>query len=373
MPCFQVSHSLAALIKVLLVTGSYPPMRCGVGDYSAALVQALMNTGKTRVAVLTGDKGAKAQPGIELIRIDGWGLRSAFRAVRAAASWKPGVVHMQFPTSGYGSGWLPWFFPLLLRLRGYSVVQTWHEIMPMGSYLFSLFLCATPGPIVVVRSKYLESSPSWYRWLLAKRRVILIPNESSIPSARLSRRERDQLHAKLAAGRERIVTYFGFANPNKGIEMLFAVANPERDRIVLLCELREGIPYHEEILRRCGRAPWNGKVTVTGYLPAREVAEVLSASDAVVLPYPEGGGEWNTSLHAATAQGVFLLTTSISAMGYDPVRNIQYCRPGDVEGLRAALDSRIGTRVEPARDMDDSWARIAEAHLRVYLQASGTT
>src|SRR5262249_43325775 len=155
--------------------------------------------------------------------------------------------------------------------------------------------------------------------------------------SRLAERERAGLHEELAGGQERVVSYFGFAYPHKGLETLFEVADPARDRLVLACDLSESDPYHHAILAKCDEARWRGRVTIAGFLPADRLADVLCASDAVVLPFTGGGGEWNTSLHAVAMQGVFLVTTSTSTLAYDAERNIQYCAPGDVEGMRAAL------------------------------------
>jgi len=335
-----------------------------VGDYTAGLARALRDSGKVRVAVLIGERGGEEEVGIDMIRIRGWSLRNALGALRAVVKWKPDVVHVQFPTQGYRSDWLPWVLPLLLRLVSIRVVQTWHEIMPMG--LRSLPLCFSPGPVVVVRPNYFESIASWCRRLLANRRIVFVPSASSIPPARLTERERAELHAKLAAGQDRAVSYFGFAYPHKGMEALFEIADPRRDRLVLICDLQESNPYHRLILDKCRSVPWDGKVSVTGFLPSDEIANALSASDAVVLPFAGGGGDWNTSLQAAAIQGVFLVTTSLTAEGYDAKHNVHNCPPGDIACMRAALDSRIGHRIEPAGEANREWARIAEAHLRVY-------
>jgi glycosyltransferase involved in cell wall biosynthesis len=341
-------------------------MPCGVGDYTASLAEALRRSGKARVAVLIGDQEGQAQPGVELFRLHGWSMRHAFAALRAAASWKPDLVHMQFPTQGYRSGWLPWIFPLLLRLSGFRVVQTWHEFTPMG--LRGLPLCLAPGPAIVVRPRYVESSARWCRWFLENRRIVFVPSASSIPRSGLTQQQREELHSKLAKGQERVVSYFGFAYPHKGVELLFDIADPARDHLLLICDLHDDNIYHQTILERCRRKPWAGKVTVTGFLPPHEVGNFLSASDAVVLPFLAGAGEWNTSLQAATAQGVFLLTTSSSAEGYDPVTNVHYCRPGDAEGMRLGLNSRIGRRVDPVTDAHANWAQIADSHIGVYTE-----
>jgi glycosyltransferase involved in cell wall biosynthesis len=356
------------LVKVLLVTGSFPPMCCGVGDYTAGLARALRDTGKVRIAVLTGEHGGEEETGIGMVRIPGWSLWNALSALRAVVKWKADIVHVQLPTQGYRSDWLPWILPLLLRLAGIRVVQTWHEIMPMG--LRSLPLCFSQGAVVVVRPNYFESMAGWCRRLLANRRMVYVPSAPSIPRSRLTESDRNKLHAKLAAGQDRVVSYFGFAYPHKGMEALFEIADSKRDRLVLICELRESDPYHRLILDKCRDPQWDGKASVTGFLPSEEIADVLYASDAVVLPFTAGGGDWNTSLQAAAIQGVFLVTTSLTKQGYDAKDNLHYCLPRDVTCMRAALNSRVGHRVEPAGDADREWARIAEAHLRVYGESS---
>lgn len=344
-------------------------MRCGVGDYTAGLAQALRDSGKARVAVVLGEYDSDRHEGIELIRTGGWSPRFALRVLQAVSSWRPDVVHMQFPSQGYRSHWLPWFLPLLLRLVGFRAVQTWHEFMPMGRR--SLPLLVAPGPVVVVRPNYRESSAPWCRRLLATRRIVFIATAPSIPRSRMAEPERARLHAELAAGQERVLTYFGFAYPHKGIEALFDVADPRRDRLILACDLHDSDPYHRSVLNRCKEEKWNGRVSIVGFLPAERLADVLSASDAVLLPFTGGGGEWNTSLHAATVQGVLLVTTSSSLSGYDGKRNIQYCPPGDIAFMRAALERRIGRRVEPAISTALEWARIADAHLGIYSECMG--
>jgi glycosyltransferase involved in cell wall biosynthesis len=233
----------------------------------------------------------------------------------------------------------------------------------------SLPLLLAPGTVVVVRPNYLGSTAHWCRRFLANRRIVFVATAPSIPRSRLTEPERAKLHAELAAGQDRVVTYFGFAYPHKGIEALFDIADPSRDRLILACDLRDGDSYHRVILAKCNEARWEGKVSVVGFLPPERLADVLCASDAVVLPFTGGGGEWNTSLHAAAVQGVFAVATSSSSSAYDAERNVQYCSPGDLACMRAALSSRIGHRVEPSISASLEWARIADVHLQIYSES----
>jgi glycosyltransferase involved in cell wall biosynthesis len=164
-----------------------------------------------------------------------------------------------------------------------------------------------------------------------------------------------------------LVAYFGFIYPNKAVELLFDVADPSQDHLVVIGDANQDHPYRRSLLERIQCEPWSGKVTVTGFLPGEEAARLLAAVDAVVLPFRDGGGPWNTSLHAAALQGTFVLTTSRERHGYDPSSNIYYSQPGDVADMRAALRRYIGHRnAHPMTERYASWEAIAQAHTNLY-------
>ena len=123
----------------------------------------------------------------------------------------------------------------------------------------------------------------------------------------------------------RLVAYFGFIHLAKRVELLFEVADPLQHHLVLVGELNSEDEYHKRILYLINRQPWIGKVTVTGFLPAEEAGRILAAADAVVLPFRDGGGIWNTSIHASLAQGTFVLTTSREQHGYDCTEQYLLC------------------------------------------------
>jgi glycosyltransferase involved in cell wall biosynthesis len=163
------------------------------------------------------------------------------------------------------------------------------------------------------------------------------------------------------------MSYFGFLYPHKGIDELFAIADPTRHHLVLIGSTDETDPYHRSLRDRASRGDWAGKVTITGYLPADEAARILAASDAVVLPFRNGGGLWNTSLHGAALQGTFIVTTSQEKRGYDSDTNIFSASPGDISAMRQALATYAGRR-NTSENINGyaTWNSIAEAHMQMY-------
>jgi glycosyltransferase involved in cell wall biosynthesis len=136
---------------------------------------------------------------------------------------------------------------------------------------------------------------------------------------------------------------------------------------VFISDLSAADRYQASILQQAQYPPWAGKVSVTGYLPADEVGRILAAADALILPFKDGGGMWNTSIRAAISQGTFVLTTSREQHGYVSDENVYYARLNDIADMRNALSMYIGRRNEASRlGLHRDWDLIAQAHLSLY-------
>ncbi len=344
-------------------------MKCGIGDYTHHLAQALSEAPEVRVGVLTDRRAGAGLPDrrFELLpSVRTWTFPELGPLLGSIRRWNPDVVHLQFPTQGYGDHVMPWFLPWILRAGGRRVAQTWHEYSPMGHWR-SLPLSLAAGGLVAVRPAYLERMPRIYRWLNRNKSFQFIPNACTLPRVELSGEERRELRARLGASTVPLLTYFGFAYPAKGIESLFQIADPTRHRLLLICDLDPADAYHRSILDQVGRPPWRERATVIGFQPAPELARILAASDAILLPFREGGGPWNSSLHGAAAQGTFILTTSRERLGFQPENNVYYAAPGDFAGMRRALEEHGGRRnPHGAGAYTATWSQIASSHLELY-------
>lgn len=331
---------------------------------------ALASSRQVHVAILTSVACANdgVHEGIEMFPvINTWRFTEALKVVKVIRSWAPDIVHIQYPTQGYGGGLLPWFLPMIAFLLGKRVVQTWHEGHIWRHALQLLLKAVIPSRLVVVRPQYKEGLLPLFRWALSRKKFLFIRNASSMPRALLDKRESSQLRAKYLKEQKRLIVYFGFVYPNKGVELLFEIANPASDRIVIAGGTAKAGEYGKMILEKASAGPWQGKVTVTGFLPSREVAELLTVADAVILPFRAGGGEWNTSIHAAVLQGSFVISTSLSRNGYDQRHNVFYAKVDNVQEMRSALEIYAGTRREYAEDIDrDEWEQIALEHGSLY-------
>ena len=290
------------MMRVLLVSGTYPPDHCGVGDYTGCLAEHLATDGQMEVAVLTGNPAAKnTNDKITLVLgTDGViRLRDVWKAVR---TFSPDLVHIQYPTMRVISRWIPIFIKCVLRL---PVVQTWHEhYRECGQLSWMNVLCL--DGLIYVREDVPNKLPRWLGRRLNTVIVRLIPNGRTIPVVRITTEEREARKTTIGGGRP-IVAYFGFAYQNKGVDLLFKIADPTVHHLLLICELNPNNSYQKGLLKLANDDPWRRHSTVTGYVTAEEAGTLLAIADAVVFPFPGGIGNWNTSVKAAIATGVLVV------------------------------------------------------------------
>jgi glycosyltransferase involved in cell wall biosynthesis len=364
-------------VRVMLVTGSFPPQRCGVGDYSARLAHGLAAEPGVEVAVLTGADWAadmaSVPPGVTVIpAIPRWTIRHAARAFREIRRWRADVVHLQHPTQGYRDEGLTALIPAIAFLAGARVVRTWHEPTTWGSLrdwrgvIRFMAQAVIPGAFIVVRPNLREMLHPVLRVLPFPRRFRYIPNASTIASANMSEIERERLRHELRKGQKRLIVYFGFINAGKGVDQLFEIADPATDHLVLMGEGEGQRDYHVSICKLAEDPRWAGKATILGYRGEAEVARVLAAADAVLLPFRAGGGMWNTSIHAARSQGSLIIATSRNARGWNAAEHTFWAAPGDIAGMRAALAQYVGTRRARRLLPVPKWPDIIHAHLAAY-------
>ena len=352
-------------MRVLLVSGSIPPEWCGVGDTTALLARALAKQPDVEAGILTA-RGEMPDPSVTIVRTKDWSLWRSLAILRRIRSWRPDVVHFQYPTEGYRGQGAPWLLPLLCRMTGLRVVMTWHEDRPKF-HPAEVFNALLPGGVVVARPELPRHFSRFGRLLTSFKKFRYIAIGCTLPVVSLDDQQREAVRARYGGGR--MIAYFGFAYPHKRIEELFEIADPATDALVLICSLDPRHEYQQRILELAASERWKGRCFVTGAVPADEAANILGAADAVVMPFAGGAGPWNSSLRGARMQGTFTLTTALDRRGYDAEQNSYYASPGDIAGMREALRRYAGTRRPAAvAEAREEWLTMARAHLDFYRE-----
>lgn len=401
LPTGSAHPARAEALRVLFITGEYPPTVGGVGDYTAALV-AQLREGDVQVGVLTG--GGATMPGERGVAriVPNWGLRGLLAIARAIRAARPDLVHIQYQAGAFGGrGGIVLAARWLALRRRLPVVVTFHD--RCAPYLFP-----KAGPvralalITLARSGAATITTNGDDWAACNadatiaQRLRLIPIGSNIPALQPVERSEARAATRAALGvapETLIIAYFGLISASKGLDLLLdalvhAAAGGLSDfRLLLIGGLvsatdREEFGRAGDLAGALRARGLDERTTITGALPATAVAAHLAAADLAVLPYRDGASWRRGSLLATLSAGVPTIT-AVPQPGYDAGGQLPPLEDGvaamlfpanDVAALADAI-ARLGADgVARARLAAGgravagqfSWPSIAAAHLDLY-------
>lgn len=391
------------MIRVLFVTGSFPPDVCGVGDYTAHLASALARTGAAEVHVLTAGPGKASRnaPGVEdrpgtkapsavaVHREIGAysiaGLLSALR--RVARRVAPDIVHVQYPTLRFRRRLGPRLLPWLIRatIPGARVAVTLHE--PASNFASLLYnglpMLGAHGLVFVESHHLLAQWGAVGQWVAARCVVEVIPISSNLPHVTLSSDEVARIRQGLGVPPGRpLLGHFGFVKAPKGVHLLPAVLRKiPGAHLLLIGEPGEDATYLSVVKRALSEGDLKERVHWLGRLTALEAARHLAACDVAVFPLVDGCSERSGSVAAAASLGVFTVTTHPTWRGVSfeesntRLPGVFYVAPKDLDGMAEAVRGHLSrafrngaARLGQARD----WQTIARRHLHLYERLLGS-
>lgn len=329
-------------MRIALITGSYPPDVCGVGDYTFRLAEAMQQQG---IAV-------------EVVHDGGWRLRDTLRIFRHIRSLRPDIVHIQYPTIGFGAGLAPQMLSLLVH-----GVVTIHEISKAHILRkISLFpFSVRPRHVIFTTSYERDFALSWAPWVAQYSDVIPLGSNIAVGSK-----------DKESTSEE--IIYFGMIRPNKGIEQVLILAElikksslPYRIRII-------GAPYpgltdyYGQLLQRSRDLPVIWSVDLSNV----EVADILSQSLVAYVPFPDGASGRRGTLLALLANGVATITTGglHTTRELDDVVELAHSPEQALARIRSILkDPALQNKLSNMGRMyarGFAWDRIAQQHISLY-------
>jgi polysaccharide biosynthesis protein PslF len=394
-------------MRILFLTGEYPTMQGGVGDYTQRLSQALGELGAD-VHVLThieagGDHlrqpAAAYEPTVyPTLRRAGFGLwRHVERAIR---DLRPGVVHIQYQSAAYGLHPAVNYLPSRLRMARSRphVVTTFHDLLfpyifpKAGGLRWRAVLDLAKGSDASVLT-----NPADYERLqhaCPDCRLSPIPIGSNIRCEPPADYDRAAQRGLLGAGEEAwLLAYFGFLNANKGgetlVRCLAELVKAGRPAQLLMVGGQVGSSDHTneaylaKVKALMAELGLSERVHWTGFVGSDQVSANLLAADCAVLPYKEGASLRHGSLMAALAHGLPVVSTAVP--GQAPTgsyvfprlidtENALLVRPEDPLALAQAVTRVLTTTPLRARlsaaalmlSRQFDWDTIAQRHLELY-------
>ena len=386
-------------VRVAFVTGEFPPMRGGMGDYTRELGIALTHLGyqvhvvtHVQARAATQDPRVAAHLRVHPI-IPRWNWQGLRRVLAHLRQLRPHIVHIQYQTAAYGMhpaiNTLPWLARSFLPHA--RVALTYHDLLV--PYLFPkagplrrwiTYFPARHAHLVIVTNA--EDEQTLRRVGLTPARIPIGPNVHPLPvsaeEVSAFRRARG-----IPAG-ARVVGYFGFLNRSKGADILVRaldlLAREGRDVHLLMLGEQVGASdptnraYREEVEELVARLGMQARVHWTGYLDEARLSAGFAACDVVALPYRDGASLRRGTLQAALVHAAAIVTTTPRVpQGANFDTAMYFVPPEDPRALAAGIaylldhpDVREALR-QRARVLSQhfTWEKIAMKHTQAYQRA----
>jgi glycosyltransferase involved in cell wall biosynthesis len=314
-------------MRILFITGEFPPMQGGVGDCTHEIAQGLAAHGAD-VRVLTSAKASLSHTSpitphasrlTILPLIERWDWSSHRVLARVLREFAPHIAHIQYQTGAFAMHPAINFAPRFLKSSRTKFVTTFHDLRvpylfpkagPVREWVTRELARASDAVIATNDDDYLKLA-TWNLKLLT-----LIPIGSNIPITQSPNYQRSAWRAQLGLrDDETLLCYFGFLNESKGGETLIRALALVPNAKLLMIGGKVGASdptnaiYLSKIESLISNLHLTDRVLWTDYTPPEIVTANFYASDVCVLPYRDGASYRRGTLMAALAHGCAIVTT----------------------------------------------------------------
>ena len=268
--------------KFLVITGSYPPDICGVGDYTSCLINA---ANKTTWHLYYSSK---------------WGISTFQKKIKEINSFHCNKIILQYPTQGYGWSLLP---QLLCLYYSWFTNKTFIVVLHEFSQRTIKAKLAT-YPLLfankVIFTNDFEKKYAECRLPFCKKRYGTIRILSNIKPVKILKNWEERKYD---------IVYFGHIRPLKGLEdFLRTITTIRESKFIKVAVIGQILPDFEDYLYDLKQQYSNVLIDYFLNNSAEHVASLLNDSKVVFLPFPDGISERRGSFLAAIANGALVMT-----------------------------------------------------------------
>ncbi|MGA9349050.1 MAG: glycosyltransferase family 4 protein [Anaerolineae bacterium] len=398
------------MMRIVLISGEFPPMQGGVGDFTNELGGALAALGHEVHVITSASHNTQPEtrnPVIVHRSVRGWGRGCWRDIIRLYDALHFDILNIQYQIAAYRMHPAINFLPLRLRTGTGSrprIVVTFHDLkvphlFPKAGPLrwwVNLALARWSDAVIVTNAEDFARLSAYS----CIRSLSLIPISSNISPQPPADYDREAWRARWGVRpNDLLLSYFGFLNESKGAETLVRalgrlvqrednpqpasnIQSPISNIQLIMVGGKVGssdpanVAYLKRIVGLIEELGLTNRVLWTGYTPQTEVSANLLASDICVLPYRDGASFRRGSFMAALAHGLPIVSTRprVDVPELRHGENILLVPPDAPVALAEAIarlveDARLRRRLgEGAARLaqDFTWEKIAEKTKALY-------
>jgi len=396
----------------------YPPGKCGIGIYASKLVVSLAKYANIVVIATKNGQHERILDG-KLRILRSWKKGSPLyllQIVKGVAQESPDIVHVQHEYLAYGPRKYSVLFPgllLLLRLLRRPIILTMHSVVRRSTLSEDFFfvhqagrrfgslkrtamvvftrMIANLSDVIIVHNNYMRSALV-RDYEIERKKIFVVPHgfdasETSEPAAEAKKR--------LGLGEKRVLLFFGFVIPGKGVEVLISsfskVSRRVSNAILVIAgqyhpRLKTEFPRYLGVIETLIRDLDLGDKVIfeNRFIGTDRLQLYVSAADIVVLPYVDDsilGASGALGTIASQGKAViatriprFLsdLSNGVSAIIVDPNEESQL-----VEAIvRVLEDPSLAERLQMNLHryaLTKGWDATSSMTFKLYLRMKETT
>jgi glycosyltransferase involved in cell wall biosynthesis len=337
-----------------IITGEYPPQIGGVGD-NARLVACGLAAAGEEVKVWTPhcSHAFPGDPGVAIRSLpDHFGPRSFVALDRALASSSRDRTLIQYVPHAFGLKAMNLPFCLwLYSRRRHRLRVNFHEVMfPIArgqrlSHNLLGTLTRLMALLVALAADHIfVSAPIWKKILRTrlgvKNPITLLPVPSNVPVVDDS----ESIHSfrRCYAGNKFLLAHFSTYAPDvaNALRAFLPLILADNSEVAILLLGSGSAGFRNSFLR--DHPEVSGRLHAAGLLSPQKLSCALSACDLLFQPYSDGVSMRRTTMMAALAHGLPVLTTCgiTTERFWESSRAVALVPVGDIDATRA-LTSRI--------------------------------
>jgi glycosyltransferase involved in cell wall biosynthesis len=274
--------------KAVIVTNNYPPIVCGVGDYSSHLANQLYNEGyevhvicRFDKSIETRNKFIKVWPIIS--RMSYSGFREAVRKINEIS---PDWLLIQYVPYAFHTKGMPMWLPnalrkidrqrtkIAIRIHEPYIRFTW---WPVTGFVYGQIQRLIIKQLSKVADRMITSI-DLYKKFVDKYSIhpsVIVPIPSNIKPVDTTEEDIRAIRKRVAPNGEKIVSTFGIRNHRLLVEVFQKLLKKYPACKLLVCGAVKDEKLYESVRKH---------VFVTGYLPGEDVFRFLKCSDVFFLP-----------------------------------------------------------------------------------------
>ena len=364
-------------LRIGLISGEFPPMQGGVGDFTRELARELVPLGHEVHILANAGCHAENLPDGCFVHpiVERWNWSLARRVSRWVKENGLDVLNLQYQAAAYDMhpavNLLPGILsdaPLVVTFHDLKVPYLFPKAGPMRWQAVLALARRAAGVIVTNREDRQCLVPA-----LGEQLLTVIPIGSNIAPVPPADYDRSAWRANLGvAPDETLLGYFGFLNESKGGEELFRTlyrleqAGVPAKLLMIGGRTGSSDPANQAYALRLEQLieslEVGERIVWTGYVTPEEVSAHLLATDCCLLPYRDGISFRRGSLMAALAHSRPIISTTPAVELPELVHgeNVYLAPPLDPAAL---ADAVIALRQDPvlAEKLASGAGRLAQA------------